>query len=175
MGWNFEDWPGSIALSGAFLLVLYFIPRTTEKLPSRSAIHVPNRNILLVVSLSIITLLLAHLSYDFFPFASKLLYYLFIVALGEELFFRGYFQSSVNRYFGKSFKLGEVSFGWGLLLTSVVFGLSHALVSVPSTWPWALWTFIFGLTLGFIREKDGSILAAVMLHAMVDFPLAFMS
>ncbi|WP_430968278.1 CPBP family intramembrane glutamic endopeptidase [Spongiimicrobium sp. 2-473A-2-J] len=28
--------------------------------------------------------------------------------------------------------------------------------------------------LGYIREKDGSILAAVLLHAMLDMPLVFM-
>lgn len=63
----------------------------------------------------------------------------------------------------------------GLFISSLLFGLTHALVTVPPTWPWALFTLIFGLTLGFIREKDGSILAAALLHAMLDMPLAFMN
>ena len=106
---------------------------------------------------------------------SKILYYIFIVGLGEELLFRGYLQSSFNRYFGKSFNIGSVKFGWGLFLSALLFGAMHALVVVPPLWPWALFTFIIGLTLGFIREKDGSILSAVLLHAMFDMPLVFFS
>jgi membrane protease YdiL (CAAX protease family) len=51
--------------------------------------------------------------------------------------------------------------------------LSHALVTVPPTWPWALFTFVIGLTLGYIREKDGSIFSAILLHAALDMPLVF--
>jgi len=55
----------------------------------------------------------------------------------------------------------------------LLFGLAHALVSEPPTWPWALFTLVLGLTLGFIREKDGSILGPALLHAMLDMPLVF--
>lgn len=71
--------------------------------------------------------------------------------------------------------IGDVKFGWGVFLAALLFGLIHALVNMPPTWPWALFTLIMGLTLGFIREKDGSILAPAILHLMLDFPLVFMS
>ncbi len=53
--------------------------------------------------------------------------------------------------------------------------MMHALVVVPPLWPGALFTLILGLILGFIREKDGSIFSAVLLHAMFDMPLVFFS
>ena len=118
-------------------------------------------------------MIFAYFTYEYIPVISKVLYYIFIVGLGEELLFRGYLQSSFNRYFGKSFNIGDVKFGWGLFLSSILFGMMHALVVVPPLWPWAIFTFILGLTLGFIREKDGSVLGAILLHAMLDMPLVF--
>ncbi len=175
LGWGFGDWPGGIVLSIAFLTAFYFVPRATDALPTRNDLGTPNKRINTVVWLSILTVIVAYFTYGIVPVGSKILYYLFIVGFGEELLFRGYLQSAFNRYFGKPFSIKGVKFGWGLFLAAALFGLSHAIVTVPPTWPWAIWTGIFALTLGFIREKDGSILAAVMLHGLADLPLAFIS
>ena len=175
LGWKYTDWLGSITLSIVYLVVFYFIPKVTNKLPSRDSVISPNNGIFIFTIFSLLTCVLAYFTYEYIPIISKILYFIFIVGLGEELLFRGYLQSSFNRYFGKSFNIGNVKFGWGLFLAAFLFGLMHALVSVPPTWPWALITFILGLTLGFIREKDGSILGAVLLHAMFDMPLVFMN
>ncbi len=173
LGWSFRDWPGTLTLSLAFLIVFYFVPKVTRGLPTRESIQTSNNTIIVFVIFSLLTCLVAYLTYEAIPVLSKILYYVFIVGLGEELLFRGYLQSAFNRYFGKPFKIGDVSFGWGLILAALLFGLIHALVVIPPAWPWALFTFFMGLTLGFIREKDGSILAAVLLHALLDMPLVF--
>lgn len=174
-GWGFDDWKGSTVLSIVFLTVFYFIPKVTSNLPTKGNISIPNKKIIPLTLLSIVTIGIVYSTYSFLPIFWKIFYYAFIVGFGEELFFRGYLQSAMNKYFGKPFMLSKVKFGWGLIFAAAIFGLSHALVTVPPAWPWALWTFIFGLTLGFIREKDGSILAAVILHAIMDMPLAFIS
>ena len=173
LGWGFQDWNGALILSLVYFVVLYFIPVVTSGLPTRNEIDTANNGIKVFTVLSLLTVVFAYFTYEYIPVVSKILYYIFIVGLGEELFFRGYLQSSFNRYFGKPFSIGKVRFGWGLLLSAILFGLIHALVAVPPLWPWALFTFILGLILGFIREKDGSILAAVLLHAMFDMPLVF--
>lgn len=175
LGWGFEDWYGAITLSIVYFVVFYFIPKVTNKLSSRESVITPNNGIIVFTIFSLSTCVIAYFTYGSVPIISKILYFIFIVGLGEELLFRGYLQSSFNRYFGRSFNIGNVKFGWGLILSALLFGLMHALVTVPPTWPWALFTFSLGLTLGFIREKDGSILGAVLLHAMFDMPLAFMN
>jgi membrane protease YdiL (CAAX protease family) len=175
LGWSFADWPGSLTLSIVYLVVLYFIPRVTKKLPTRNQIAIPNKRITGFVIFSLLTVIIAYFTYEHVPVISKILYYIFIVGLGEELLFRGYIQSSLNRYFGKPFSIGNVTFGWGLFGTALLFGMMHALVVAPPLWPWALFTLVLGLILGFIREKDGSILSAVLLHAMLDMPLVFFS
>jgi len=173
LGWGFDDWLGSISLSIVYLLVFYLIPKVTSKLPTRNYIVTPNKIIIVFALFSILTVTIAYFTYEYIPIFSKILYYIFIVGLGEELLFRGYMQSAFNRYFGKSFRIGNVKFGLGLFLSSLLFGMMHALVVVPPIWPWALFTLIIGLTLGFVREKDGSILSAILLHAMLDMPLVF--
>ncbi|MEK6153101.1 CPBP family intramembrane glutamic endopeptidase [Flavobacteriaceae bacterium 3-367] len=173
-GWRFSDWPGALCLALAYLLVFYFVPKVVKSLPTRNSIALPNKGTIVFVLFSLATVIFAYFTYEYIPKASKILYYIFIVGLGEELLFRGYIQSSFNSYFGKPFHIGNVKFGWGMLLSALLFGLMHALVVVPPAWPWALFTLVIGLTLGYIREKDGSILAAVLLHAMLDMPLVFM-
>lgn len=175
LGWTFRDWAGAVTLSSAYLIVFYFVPRFTGGLPARDNIERVNHHCTWAALMSIATILTAYFTYEMVPLLSKILYYAFIVGLGEELFFRGYLQSAFNRFFGKDFKIGNVRIGWGLLISSLLFGLTHALVTTPPTWPWALFTFVFGLTLGFVREKDGSILGPALLHAMADMPLAFMT
>ncbi len=44
---------------------------------------------------------------------------------GEELLFRGYIQFRLNYAFGKPFKFMDVNYGWGILITSALFGFMH--------------------------------------------------
>lgn len=172
LGWNFNDWNGSILVSIFFTAALLFLPKFTHKLFTNKEedkkVIQPIYFILFISVLAVITAL-------FLPelnlIIRNILYYIFIVAVGEELLFRGYFQSSFNLFFGKNFKIGNVTFGWGLILSSILFGLTHALVVSPMAWPWMLFTFIGGLILGFVREKDGSLLAPIILHILMNFPL----
>ncbi len=175
LGWSFQDWYGSITLAVVYSVALYFVPKVTKKLPTRHPENNPNSRLRTFAGLSLLTVVSTYFIYDYVPVLSKVLYFIFIVGLGEELLFRGYLQSSFNRYFGKPFSIGNVRFGWGLIIASILFGLTHSLLVVPPLWPWALFTFVLGLILGYIREKDGSILSAVLLHALLDMPLVIFS
>ena len=112
LGWSFKDWYGSSTLAVIFLIVLYFIPKITNKLQTQNEIDKKNLNIItILICLSTITTIIS----IFFQIESsiffKTLYFFFIVAVGEELLFRGYLQSSFNIFFGKKFKIGTVKFG----------------------------------------------------------------
>ncbi|MEM7086241.1 MAG: CPBP family intramembrane glutamic endopeptidase [Bacteroidota bacterium] len=173
LGWSFRDWYGTIVISVFYCIGLILVPLVTRNISNGRILETSNNRIKYFVILGLATIGIAFLSYEKIPVLSKVLYYTFIVGFGEELFFRGYLQSSFNTYFGKQFSIANVSFGWGLLLSALLFGLMHSLVTVPPTWPWAVFTFVLGLIFGYLREKDGSILSAVLLHAMADMPLAF--
>lgn len=46
---------------------------------------------------------------------------------GEEIHYRGYYQPRINEEFGRPFKFLGVEFGLGLIVASLLFGLSHVL------------------------------------------------
>jgi len=107
---------------------------------------------------------------------SAFVFFLFFVGPAEEILFRGYIQSRLNQAFGKPFRFFGVNWGWGVIGTSVLFGLMHVLNLTSlyrGQWDpqfaWGLWTFFGGLMFGFLRERTGSVLAPAILHG---FPQA---
>lgn len=173
MGWSIKDWIGGGALMLVFLLALALIIHISKTLPTYTeADHAPMHRWLWIWVIGAILTVgweLASAGHAL----SRLFEIVFLVGLGEELLFRGYLQSSFNQYFGRPFSIYGVAWGWGLILTALLFGLIHALVHNPPIWPWALFTFAGGLTLGFVREKDGSLLAPIGLHILMDLPMVF--
>lgn len=85
------------------------------------------------------------------------------VALPEEFFFRGFIQGRLNLVFEKKFKIFRVRFGYGLLISSILFMLIHIPQDISVV---RFLTFFPGLLFGFLREKYGSIFPSVIIHAM---------
>jgi len=87
------------------------------------------------------------------------------VGLPEEFFFRGYLQSELNYIFSKKFNFLFVKFGPGLVITAIIFTLSHIFVQMD----WSKTSLIFlSLILGWLREKTGSILASAGFHTLAN-------
>lgn len=105
--------------------------------------------------------------------ASNILFLFFLIGLGEELFYRGYIQGRLNEVFGRPYVFRGISWGPGLVITAVLFGLAHPIGQGLTQWPWALWTAAMGITLGLIREKANSMLPAAFAHGLFDVPIAF--
>jgi len=97
---------------------------------------------------------------EFWKYAA---YQLIIVALPEEVFFRGYVQSSLNLIFPRKWRLFGVDFGWGLFVTALVFAFAHSIISLQ--W-WHFAIFFPALLFGYIREKTGTVTAPILLHAL---------
>jgi uncharacterized protein len=94
---------------------------------------------------------------------------------GEEIFFRGYMQSRLNRAFGRPFRFLGVQFGCGVIISSLLFGIIHALNSFDYfegryefSWQQGVATFFAGLFFGLLREKTGSIVAGGVAHGLTD-------
>lgn len=87
---------------------------------------------------------------------------LVVVALPEELFFRGFMLGLLERRFPPKRRL----LGGGLGLALVVSSLAFALIHLPKDGdPRALATFFPGLLFGWMRSATGSILAPTLVHA----------
>jgi len=94
---------------------------------------------------------------------------------GEEVFFRGYIQSRVDQAFGCPYRLFGFQFGVGLLASSLLFGMIHALNTVDYFhgrfdfgWSYGLEAFAEGILYGCIRAKAGSVLPGAISHGLLD-------
>lgn len=88
---------------------------------------------------------------------------LLVVALPEELFYRGWLQGGLARAApGRGVTVLGARLGAGFLATQLLFALGH-LVTLQ---PWRLGTFFPGLLFGWLRERTGSLAAPVVAHAL---------
>jgi hypothetical protein len=88
---------------------------------------------------------------------------LLVVALPEELFYRGFLQTAWARTApGAGVTVLGARLGRGFLATQLLFALGH-LVTLQ---PWRVATFFPGLLFGWLRARTGSIAAPVVVHAL---------
>lgn len=87
---------------------------------------------------------------------------IFLIALPEEFFFRGYLQQNFNEVWPATRKFLGVPFGRAQIFTAIIFALSHSLIAVA--W-WHAFIFFPALVFGWLREKTGTIWAGVLFHA----------
>jgi hypothetical protein len=87
--------------------------------------------------------------------------FVLLVALPEEVFYRGYMQTRLDAVFKGRVNILGARVGWSLLITAAFFALGHLVEPRPDK----LGTFFPGLVFGWMRAKTGSIGGAVLFHA----------
>jgi membrane protease YdiL (CAAX protease family) len=90
---------------------------------------------------------------------------LLVVALPEELFFRGYLMSRLEERWPSRQRLWGASVGWPLLVSSLLFGLGHFLVDFQ---PARLAVMVPALVFGWMRQRTGSLAPAAVFHALCN-------
>jgi membrane protease YdiL (CAAX protease family) len=88
-----------------------------------------------------------------------------VVALPEELFFRGYLLARLEEVFPPTRRLLGGGVGVALVLSALLFALGHVLVDFDLR---RLAVFFPGLLFGWMRSATGSILAGVLCHASAN-------
>ena len=90
---------------------------------------------------------------------------LVIVALPEELFYRGYLLGRLDHVLkGRVTILGK-GVGWSLVLTAAMFAVGHWAVTLD---PQRLAVFFPALVFGWMRIQRGSITSSVVFHALCN-------
>ena len=88
---------------------------------------------------------------------------LLVVALPEELFYRGWMQTSWARGApGRGVRVLGAQLGAGFVWTQLLFAAGHLVDPAP----WRLATFFPGLWFGWLRARTGSVAAGVVAHAL---------
>jgi len=87
---------------------------------------------------------------------------LFVIALPEEAFFRGYLQSALEAAWTRKVRFLGADLGAGWLVSAAVFAVGHVLTA-PS--PARLAVFFPALLFGYLRARTKGIGAGVVFHA----------
>jgi len=98
-------------------------------------------------------------------FALTALNQLVVVAIPEEIFFRGYLLVRLERVWRPTRRLWGAPVGQALVVSSALFALGH-LVVVPN--PQRLAVFFPALVFGWMRGRTGSIAAGATFHALCN-------
>jgi uncharacterized protein len=88
-----------------------------------------------------------------------------VVAVPEEIFFRGYLMSRFELRWPSRRRLLGAAVGWPLLLSSLLFAVGHFLVDLQ---PARLAVFFPALVFGWMRNRAGSIAPAALFHALCN-------
>lgn len=90
---------------------------------------------------------------------------LILVAFPEEFFFRGYLQTEFQKRFPTDRQILGVRFGRGLIYLSLLFAVSHSLITLQ--W-WHIFIFFPSLVFSWLREKTGAIWASMLFHFLCN-------
>jgi len=88
-----------------------------------------------------------------------------VVAVPEELFFRGYVLGRLEERWPSRRTLWGARVGWPLLVSSALFALGHVLVDFDGQ---RLAVFFPALAFGWMRARTGSIAAGALFHALCN-------
>ena len=103
-------------------------------------------------------------------FAASVVDQVLAIALPEEFFFRGYFQTECDRVFGKPRRVLGAECGPGLPLAAAVFAVCHILYGGPAR----LIVFFPGLFYGWLRARTATIAVPVAYHAVSNLLMSIM-
>jgi len=92
------------------------------------------------------------------------------IALPEEFFFRGYFQTEADRVCGKPYRLLGADCGVGLPLAAAVFAVCHVVFGGAPR----LIVFFPGLLYGWLRARTTTIAVPVAYHALSNLLMSIM-
>jgi len=97
------------------------------------------------------------------------LYFLIGASIQEEIIFRGLIQSMIERWWKVSFPLAGGSLSGAVAFSAALFGVIH----LGSGTVVALGAIILGLVAGELRRRSGSLLPAIIVHALCNASDAF--
>lgn len=91
----------------------------------------------------------------------------------EELVYRGILLWAINEMLSKPFRIGKTQFGYGAIITSLLFGLWHGFAinetwSISINWGSLIITTGLGFFLALTKERTGSLQLPILLHILIN-------
>jgi membrane protease YdiL (CAAX protease family) len=103
-------------------------------------------------------------------FAEWVIDQVFVVALPEEFFYRGFIQTRLRDAWPQGRKVLGARLGPAFWLTAVLFALGHLAIFQA----WRLSVFFPALIFGWMRERTGTVAGAALFHAASNLYVRFL-
>lgn len=167
--WN---WVGKAASLLWAVIFIYTTRLVTKEDAGWTASIANRRSVLFIIAAFLVMRLLLRFFLQGFSGgynAETFAYEATLPGLSEELVFRGIFLALLNKAFPPGWTFGKTIFGWGLVLTSVLFGLVHGF-SLSKDWMPEFNSQRFcmtgglGFVLGYVKEKSKSLVPGILFH-----------
>ncbi len=94
----------------------------------------------------------------------------FLVALPEEVFFRGYFQAQLDAVWDRPYRLFGAQWGIGLPVAAALFAACHVIYGGPVR----LIVFFPGVLYGWLRARRSTIVVPTLYHAASNLLMEIM-
>lgn len=122
---------------------------------------------------SVIVLIYGFLIGGYSPSVESALFQLLMPSIIEEMVYRGILLWVINEVLSKPFKIGETVFGYGAIITSLLFGLWHGFsissnFEIDLNWGALIITSGLGFLLALTRERTGSLQLPILLHIIIN-------
>jgi membrane protease YdiL (CAAX protease family) len=88
----------------------------------------------------------------------------FLVALPEEVFYRGYVQTRLDAVFRGRVRILGAEVGWSVVITAALFAIGQLVEPRLDR----LGTFFPGLVFGWLRARTGTVVSAIVFHALCN-------
>ena len=105
----------------------------------------------------------------------RFIWNIIVKGFAEEFFYRGYVQSSINLEYSKNWKIGKISYGPGLLVSSLLYGFSRGFKTIKPwrdnymiSWSWTVFSFTLGIFYGLIRESSDDIVGSIIASSLTN-------
>lgn len=103
----------------------------------------------------------------------NILFQLTMPSIIEEVVYRGILVSLFSLIYIDNLHIGNINFGIGAVVTSILFGLWHGLninvdFDITMSWTAFIYTGLIGFILALVRERTGSLLFPIIIHVMVN-------
>jgi membrane protease YdiL (CAAX protease family) len=176
MGLTYTGYAGGIFLSVGYIFAAFLVMRLSYIRDLSGHQAKTNRNLIIIAVMLLIPLVLGYVYHRFtLKLVSTIVWQLVVGGFGEEFLYRGYIQTGINEEFGHPWTLWDTKIGPGLIVSSVLYGLSRALEIFKPwrgiydiAWGWGLFAFAAGIFYGLLRERTGNILTGTVAHGVFN-------
>jgi membrane protease YdiL (CAAX protease family) len=97
---------------------------------------------------------------------------LLVIALPEEMFYRGYLQPRLERVLPPRFNVLGARVGLAVVITSAIFAVGHLATALH---PSRLAVFFPSLLFGWLAKRSGGVGAAVVFHAACNLFASYLA